>query len=253
MLFSFRCSNLLKRHFSDRLEYSAQYDIDIGKMRDYASSGECQVAQILKPGEADRFAIILSDPHARPSIGGWRFATIFRTNVGDLPGPEIEVWLPHFKGAPSFDELTSVFLRGARTQAFIMGNEFQKLASRPTDPNSPDKIAYSSFFEIAGGALAYPSTIGGYETIVAFGMTLAYYRGAWPLWERGGGKTVGIDYGRPEVEAAKDLYQTYGADAPEKAEIWSKMLAEHGDARAAEAAEKWKLVLEQVNLLMGKG
>jgi len=59
-----------------------------------------------------------------------------------------------------------------------------------------------------------------------------------------------MENGRPEIEAAKVLYQAYGADAPEKAELRCKELAEQGNAKAV---ENWKLVLEQVKLLIAKG
>lgn len=231
-------------------EYSARYDLDIGKLREYTSRGECQVAQILKPGEADRFAIVLSDPHASPSIGGWRFATVFKTNVGDVPGPDIEVWLPGGEAVPAFDEVVSAWLLRARTQSFVLGREFQKLDFRPTDPSSPEGVTYSKFVEGGGGALAFPTANGGYETFVAFGMTLGFYRGSRPLWERDGSRTAETEFGEPEVTAAAELYyQIYHANALEKAELRCKELTEQGDAKAI---EKWKRVLEKVKLLMAK-
>jgi hypothetical protein len=231
-------------------EYSAQYHFDIGKMREYSSNGECQVAQILKPGEADRFAVILSDPQANPSVGGWRFEILFKTNIGNVPGPEIEVWLPRPEVVRSLDEVADHWLKNAQFQSFITGNKFRKLTSRATDPTSPEGIAHSRFIETGGGALAYPSTTGGYETFVAYGMTLAFYRGPRPLWERSGGSTAEIGSGKPEIEAAKIFYQKYGADAPRVAEQWCSALAQKSNTKAV---EKWKLVLEQVKLLIEKG
>ena len=79
--------------------YSALYDLDISELREYQSRAECTVAQILKPGEADRFGIVLSAP-SLPVFGVWRFATLFKTNFGVTQGPEIEIWLPHSEGMP---------------------------------------------------------------------------------------------------------------------------------------------------------
>lgn len=222
-------------------QYSAQYDLDIGKMREYGSRAACQVAQILKPGEADRFAIILSDPHGSPSVGGWRLTTLFKTNVGDVPGPEIEVWLPRPKVMRSFDEVTNFWLRNAKVQSILTGREFQKLSLRPTDPSRPDGISFSKFTGTGGGALAYPSTSGGgYETFVAYNITLGVYCGPQPLWERGGSRTAEMQFGEAKVEAAKFFYQLYGAEALEKAQLWYKKLAE-------------KRVLDEVKLLIPKG
>jgi hypothetical protein len=59
--------------------YSALYDLDISGLEEFSSTAECQVAQILKPGEADRFGIILSAP-TRGLAAGWRLTTAFKTN-----------------------------------------------------------------------------------------------------------------------------------------------------------------------------
>jgi hypothetical protein len=74
-------------------KYSALYDLDISGLDGYLTQAECEVAQILKPGEADRFAIVVSAPKSGLP-GGWRLATTFKTNVGSVSGPEIDVWVP---------------------------------------------------------------------------------------------------------------------------------------------------------------
>lgn len=225
-------------------EYSAQYDLDIGKMRKYGSREECQVAQILKPGEADRFAIILSDPHANPTFGGWRFSTLFKTNFGNVPGPEVEVWLPRPDVIHSFDEITSAWLRNAQIQNIFTGKEFQKLALKPTGPGSDE------FFKTGGGAVAVPSGIGGYETFVGYNLTIASYRGPRPLWERSDREIADMEFRKAQLEVATFLYKMDGAEAPEKAELRCKEFAEQGNAKAV---ENWKRVLEQVTLLVNKG
>lgn len=89
----FQVLESLRRMPLGSASYSAIYDLDIGELKEYSSHAECQVAQILKPGEADRFGVVLS----APSLGmfaGWRLATVLKTNVGPTTGPEVEVWLP---------------------------------------------------------------------------------------------------------------------------------------------------------------
>ena len=171
-------------------EYSAQYDMDIGRMRDYGLLGECQVAQLLKPGEADRFAMVLSETHSSPSVGGWRFTTLFKTNVGNIPGPEIEVWLPNPKVVRSFNEVTSFWLMKTQERNSVTGMDFQVLESRPADAAIPNVI--SNFIQTGGGALAYPSLSGGYETLISYGTTLGVYRGPQPLWQRSGEGSTGL-------------------------------------------------------------
>lgn len=74
-------------------DFSAIYDLDMSGLSEYASRKECQVAQILSPGEVDRFGVVLSiGSPAWP--GGWRLKTSLRSNVGTLAAGEIEVWLP---------------------------------------------------------------------------------------------------------------------------------------------------------------
>lgn len=73
--------------------FSAVYDLDISGLSEYASRKECQVAQLLNPGEVDRFGVVLSiGSPAWP--GGWRLKTSLRSNIGTTPAGEIEVWLP---------------------------------------------------------------------------------------------------------------------------------------------------------------
>jgi hypothetical protein len=227
-------------------QYSAVYDLNIGCMREYGSSEECQVAQILKPGEVDRFAIILSDPAGGVSVGGWRFATLFKTNIGNVPGPEIEVWLPRPKVIRSFDEFTSFWLMNARLQSCFTGKEFQELAMRPADPDTPDETAYSILVETGGGALAYPSPNGGYETFVGFDLTLGSYCGPQPLWERGGSRIAEIELYK---NAAEILHRTYGDDVLEKVNLACAEFAKQGNAKAV---ENWLRVLEQVKLLIAE-
>ncbi len=225
--------------------FSAQYDLDIGKLLQYGARGECQVAQILKPGEVDRFAIILSAPRGLP--GGWRFGTVFKTNVGEVGGPDIEIWLSRPRVIPSFDEVTSSWLLATQMQNIFTGKDFQELASGLTDQSSPEKSMFSKFRNTGGGAFAFPSVTGGYETHVAFDYTIGIYRGPRPLWERGGPSLAEMRFGKPELVAAKRLYQLYGAAALEKAESRRTELAEKGNAKAV---EDWKRVLRQIEVLI---
>jgi hypothetical protein len=240
----FRVVETVEQMLMGHSEYSAAYDLDIGQMRDHASTEECQVAQILKPGEADRFAIILSDSGlGNPSVGGWRLATLFRTNVGDVAGPDIEVWLPYSEKIPPFDELTGWWLAGAQFVRLLARKEFQTLSSRPYPVD-----LHRGFLNSGGGALAYPTIPSGYETMVAFDLTLAFYRGPQLLWERERSMIAATKMGA-ELQVAQFFYEMHGADAPNQAKQICEELATQGQVKLLEG---WQRVLEQVKLLAGE-
>jgi hypothetical protein len=134
-------------------QFSAMYDLDIGKLRECSSSQECQVAQILKPGEADRFGMVLSAPTLH-YFAGWRLATYFKTNFGVTQGPEIEVWLPKPKVSRSFGEVTSFMATKAEKHIRDGGTVIAE--------SEPGKIA-------------------GYKTLFMMGFAIIEYYGPEPL------------------------------------------------------------------------
>lgn len=160
--------------------YSALYDLDISNLTEYQSRAECQVAQILKPGEADRFAIVLSAPSLHV-FGGWRFATRFKTNFGITEGPEIAFWLPHSEKMPSFATVTQMIK--SRAEA-----EIQKRAGIPGmfpggAPGSrlDDPGGYGAFIKGGGVATSEPGKSAGYVTFVVVGVAMSWYYGPHPL------------------------------------------------------------------------
>lgn len=86
-----------------QMNYSATYDIDISETIAYMSKAECEVAQILKPGEADRFAIVLSATSLMATCAAWRFAVRLKTNFGIFNGPNADVVLSADEPGLSFD------------------------------------------------------------------------------------------------------------------------------------------------------
>src|SRR5260370_1227717 len=102
----FQVLESLRRMPLGHAQLSALYDLDISVLEEFSSRAECQVAQILKPGEADRFGIVLSAP-TLGMFAGWRFATLFKTNCGPFQGPEVEVWMPRPEILRPFATLTN--------------------------------------------------------------------------------------------------------------------------------------------------
>lgn len=159
--------------------YSATYDLDVSKLEEYSSRAECQVAQILKPGEADRFAIVLSAPSLH-LFGGWRLATLFKTNFGAIQGSEIEVWMPGSL-PESFTSITQRLASQAKT-------EIQKRTGMPgAFPTGASNLkldepgGINTFMEAGGVAKSEPGKAAGYRTLVVVGLTMAWYYGPQPL------------------------------------------------------------------------
>ncbi len=159
---------------------SATYDLDISKSKEYSSKAECQVAQILKPGETDRFEIVLS----APSLGlfaGWRFTTQMQTNFGARPGPEVEVWLPHPQILRSFPCVKERLISAAETQIKVrsgMPGVFP-LGAPELDLDAPDWV--EKFMKEGGVAISQPGKSAGYVTFVVVGLAIIWYYGPEPL------------------------------------------------------------------------
>jgi hypothetical protein len=154
--------------------YSELYDLDISELKEYSSSAECQVAQILKPGEADRFGVVLSAPTLQ-SFAGWRLVTLFKTNFGPIQGPEIEVWLPRPETISSFAAVTQHI--ASQAEKFIK-------AGRPV-------VAESE-----------PGRSGGYKTTIIIDIFIFCYYGPQPLLAMLG--TVSLSEFISRVSSAKE-------------------------------------------------
>jgi len=138
--------------------YSATYDVDFSDLKEYSDSVECDVAQLLHPGESDRFAIVISAPNLH-YFGGWRLESHFRTNIGKVAGPIIEVWLPRPGDITPFSEL-----------AKTLAEKVQEHIDRGTPG-------------IYGGrvAIAEAGKIGGFKTSINIGTAVIDYYGALSL------------------------------------------------------------------------
>jgi hypothetical protein len=162
--------------------YSALYDLDISDLKEFSTRADCQVAQILKPGEADRFGIVLSAPSLHV-FAGWRFATLFKTNFGTTQGPQVEVWLPHPETLRSFASVTGAIKSAAEA-------EIKRRAGIPGlfpvgVPNSQldDPGQFDKFMEAGGVAKSEPGKSAGFVTLVVLGIAIMWYYGPQPLVE----------------------------------------------------------------------
>lgn len=136
-----------------QVTYSALYDLDISELTEYSAQVECQVAQLLKPGEADRFGIVLSAP-TLGQFAGWRLSMRLKTNFGAAQGPEVEVWLPRPGTLRAFSEITQ---------------HIASQAERLIEAHAP-VIA-----EVTPGRTA------GFKTFIIMGVSIFSYYGPQPL------------------------------------------------------------------------
>jgi hypothetical protein len=154
----FQVLESLRRMPLGHAELSTLYDLDISALEEFSSRAECQVAQILKPGEADRFGIVLSAP-TLGVFAGWRFTTLFKTNCGLFQGPEVEVWLPRPETLRPFATVTETVISEAEShiKAGIPG-------PFPT-----------------GVAMSKSGRTAGFKTSVVLGFAIMSYCGPQPL------------------------------------------------------------------------
>ena len=137
---------------------SALYDLDISLLEEFSSSAECWVAQILKPGEADRFGIVLSAP-TLGVFAGWRFMTLFKTNCGPFQGPEVEFGCRAPKTLRPFAAVIETVTPQA--ESYIKAGIPEK---------SPTGVAMSE-----------PGRSAGFKTSIVLGFAIMSYCGPQPL------------------------------------------------------------------------
>jgi len=83
--------------YKGAFEFSQTYNLDISNLGTDTQSVSCPLSQMIKPGEADRFGIVLSAPglvNEQWKIHIWRLIPTLKTSVGDKKCPEIEISLP---------------------------------------------------------------------------------------------------------------------------------------------------------------
>ncbi|MGO9544662.1 MAG: hypothetical protein ACLPPF_07695 [Rhodomicrobium sp.] len=159
--------------------YSAQYDLDVSKLKEYLSRAECQVAQILKPGEADRFAIVLTQTSGL--FAGWLLATLFQTNFGAVPGPEVEVWLPVPSVLRSFSSAKQAIVSAVDAQMERRKGFPEWGPGLVEHTERQDENGLSKVMTTKGLATSQPAKSAGYETTGVVGTLIFLYYGPQPL------------------------------------------------------------------------
>jgi hypothetical protein len=135
--------------------YSATYDLDMSKALEFGSQAECVVAQVLKAGEADRFAIAVSAPK-HGILGGWRCATKFKTNFGTVVGPDLEFWVPIPKKAVTFGSLLPHYISQLEKNATAYAAEHPGIKPSQLVKTEPgEKAGFRTYFPAGGFVVIY--------------------------------------------------------------------------------------------------
>jgi len=88
------------------MEFSKFYDLDISSLKRKGDFASCKVSQIIKPGESDRFGIILIGKELGAGVfRGWLLHPTIQTNYGAFSANPIEVWLPYRRGNENVADL----------------------------------------------------------------------------------------------------------------------------------------------------
>lgn len=78
------------------MEFSEVYDLDISNLKAIGDKAQCQVAQLVEPGKADRFGVSLTAQNLGTGVfKGWKLLPTLLTNYGAVKGDEFELWLPY--------------------------------------------------------------------------------------------------------------------------------------------------------------
>lgn len=96
-----RCE-LVKGH----MESSKTYDVDIVDLREPGQVSRFSLSQMIKPGESDRFTIVLVASELGLGVfAAWKLLPTLITNYGSVKGEAIEVWLPYLDPGTTFKEM----------------------------------------------------------------------------------------------------------------------------------------------------
>jgi len=77
------------------MEFSAIYDLDISSLQGVGDTITCNVSQVVKRGEVDRFGIRVAATRLETGrFRAWKLCPTLMTNLGDIVGPTVEAWLP---------------------------------------------------------------------------------------------------------------------------------------------------------------
>ena len=80
--------------------FSKVYGLDISELTEIGDRASCDVSQVVRPGESDRFAINLIARNLGTDLyRAWRLLPTLCTNFEEVNGSQVEVWLPRKMGS----------------------------------------------------------------------------------------------------------------------------------------------------------
>jgi len=144
--------------------YSHTYDLDISNLLEFCQRIRCEVAQVLAPGETDRFAIVLSAP-SLSQFTHWRLSTRFVTNSVDVFGPEVEL---------SISRPTKVLNSMQEIKSYYKEKGEQLLQEYVS--NGVEGPYFGKFVTVE------PAQHGGFKTFFVLGLAICTYYGPEPFF-----------------------------------------------------------------------
>jgi hypothetical protein len=90
------------------MKASGEYNLDITELRETGQVASCPISQEVKPGESDRFTVILKAEELGTGIfAAWVLRPKLITNYGEVEAETVELWLPYNEGT-TLEELKAI-------------------------------------------------------------------------------------------------------------------------------------------------
>lgn len=136
------------------MPFSQVYDFDISHLRSVGDEFFCNISQILRPGEVDRFGVRVTADHLRhDGYRTWQLQCSLASNVGITRGPIVELTLP-LQGS-CMSHLLGAGLAMRRTLSEVLhvaiDNDLPKAA---VDLGSADNLSLDSYCLVIGDPLS---------------------------------------------------------------------------------------------------
>lgn len=95
----------------EHLDYSYTYDLNISSLKQIGNTIDCNVSQIVKPDDIDRFKVVLIAKYRDKSeFRRWKLQPKLFTDYGEELGEPVDVWLPFVLWSRSFEEEMNKYL-----------------------------------------------------------------------------------------------------------------------------------------------
>lgn len=147
--------------------YSKEYTFDLHELDNGLNEAYCVTAQLLQPGEIDRFAVVLSYSQPSSLVQGWELFIQLETNIGLVGAKIIEFWLTKQKdrSAPRVISLRN-FKKEIRAGMNLRRKHYHERLKKDSNIIPCGPIQYFLLFIFPRYVLfTYPNFKGLYKTV----------------------------------------------------------------------------------------